>query len=217
MASRPVLETESGGAGALIAACVAIEGSAAHPWFAPNAVHSSRDIADAIHFLCVLHGRHPGVIELAALRATEPAARAWLGEAADAMADERRMLAKLAVAAGGAPSTPGSAQSEAAVAAQRGALVTLAQSDRHGCALGAAFAFALDWRIVRATLDRAAARLGVETPPFSLGQEDDIRLVADVIGENALAERALLFGATQLAHQHRGLWDLLEARASARA
>jgi hypothetical protein len=132
------------------------------------------------------------------------------------MADERRTLAKLAVAAGGAPSTPGSAQSEAAVAAQRGALVTLAQSDRHGCALGAAFAFALDWRVVRGTLDRAAAKLGIETPPFSLGHEDEIRLVADIIGENPLAERALLFGAGQLARQHWGLWDLIEARREAR-
>ena len=102
MASRPVDEVESGSAGALVAMCVAEAGSAAHRWFAPDRSHGSRDIADAIHFLCVLHGRHPGVIELAALRATEPAARAWLTDAADAMADERRYLAKLAVAAGGA-------------------------------------------------------------------------------------------------------------------
>jgi len=217
MASRPVDEAESGSAGALVALCVAEAGSAAHRWFAQSTPRGPRDIADAIHFLCVLHGRHPGVIELAALRATEPAARAWLSEAADAMADERRYLAKLAVAAGGAPSTPGSAQSEAAVAGQRGALVTLAQSDRHGCALGAALAFALDWRTVRELLDRAAERLGVDALPFRLGQADEIRLVADVIGESALAERALLFGASQLVRQHWGLWDLLEARKRARA
>ena len=216
MASHPVEQAESGSAGALLALCVAAEGSAAHCWFARQNMHA-RDVADAIHFLCVLHGRHPGVIELAALRATEPAARAWLNDAADAMADERKLLAKLAVAAGGAPSTPGSAQSEATVAGQRGALATLAQSDRHGCALGAALAFALDWRPVRAMLEGAAAKFGVDLPPFQLGQEDEIRLVADVIGENPLAERALLFGASQLVRQHWGLWDLLEARAEARA
>lgn len=216
MASHPVEQAESGSAGALLASCVAAEGSAAHSWFARANMHA-RDVADAIHFLCALHGRHPGVIELAALRATEPAARAWLNDAADAMADERKLLAKLAVAAGGAPSTPGSAQSEAAVASQRGALATLAQSDRHGCALGAALAFALDWRPVRAMLDHAAAKLDVDLSPFRLGQEDEIRLVADVIGENPLAERALLFGASQLVRQHWGLWDLLEARAEARA
>jgi hypothetical protein len=217
MASRPLDEVESGSAGALVAMCVAEAGSAAHRWFAADRSHGSRDIADAIHFLCVLHGRHPGVIELAALRATEPAARAWLTDAADAMADERRYLAKLAVAAGGAPSTPGSAQSEAAVAGQRAALVTLAQSDRHGCAVGAALAFALDWRTVRAMLDAAANRLGVDAPPFRLGQADEVRLVADVIGESALTERALLFGASQLVRQHWGLWDLLGARRDARA
>lgn len=216
MASRPVDEIESGSAGALVAMCVTESGSAAHRWFAPDARHGARDVADAIHFLCVLHGRHPGVIELAALRATEPAARAWLGEAAEAMADERRYLAKLAVAAGGAPSTPRSSQSEAAVAGQRAALATLAQSDRHGCAIGAALAFALDWRAVRLVLDAAANRLGVDVPAFSLGQPDEIRLVADVIGESALAERALLFGASQLVRQHWGLWDLLEARQEAR-
>jgi len=217
MASRPLDEVESGSAGALVAMCVAESGSAAHRWFADGTGHGPRDIADAIHFLCVLHGRHPGVIELAALRATEPAARAWLSDAAEAMTDERRYLAKLAVAAGGAPSTPHSNQSEAAVAGQRAALATLAQSDRHGCAIGAALAFALDWRAVRTVLDAAANRLGVDVPAFGLGQPDEMRLVADVIGESALAERALLFGASQLVRQHWGLWDLLEARKQARA
>lgn len=217
MASRPIDEAESGSAGALVAMCVAEAGSGAHRWFAADAGHGPRDIADAIHFLCVLQGRHPGVIELAALRATEPAARAWLSDAAEAMADERRYLAKLAVAAGGAPSTPNSSQSEGAVAGQRAALATLAQSDRHGCAIGAALAFALDWRAVRIVLDAAANRLGVDAPPFGLGQPDEVRLVADVIGEAALAERALLFGASQLVRQHWGLWDLLEARKAARA
>lgn len=221
MASRLIDQAESGSAGALITACVAEAASAAHPWFAGGTLSSgasaTRDLADAIHFLCVLHGRQPGVIELAAERVTDPAARAWLGEAAAGMAGERRLLARLAVAAGGMPSTPGSAQSEATVAGQRAALATLARSERNGCALGAALAFALDWKPVRALLDAAAARLGVDVPPFRLGDPDELRLVADVAGESALAERALLFGASQLAQQHYGLWDLLEARHEARA
>lgn len=219
MASR-LVEQDSAGAGALIATCVTGSGSAAHPYFSGGALGSGanavRNVADAVHFLCVLHGRHPGIVDLAAARVTEPAARAWLTEAATAMTDERRLLAKLAVAAGGAPSTPGHAASETAVATQRAALHTLAQSDRAGCALGAAIAFALDWRPVRALLDAAAGRLGIDTPPFRLGDPDELRLVADVAGESALVERALLFGATQLAHQHHGLWDLLEAREQAR-
>lgn len=219
MASR-IVEQESGGAGALISACVADQGSATHPYFSGGALaagaHAVRNVADVVHFLGVLHGRHPGIVELATGRVTEPAARAWLAEAGAAMADERRLLARLAVAAGGAPSTPGHAASESTVAAQRAALATLASSDRAGCALGAALAFALDWRPVRALLDVASARLGIEAPVFRLGDPDELRLVADVAGESALVERALLFGATQLAHQHRGLWDLLEAREQAR-
>ena len=219
MASRPI-EQESGGAGALIAACVAESGSAGHDYFGGQALragsHATRNLADAVHFLSVLHGRHPGIVDLAAGRVTEAAARAWLAEAGAAMVEERRLLARLAVAAGGAPSTPGHAASEATVAAQRAALATLALSDRAGCALGAALAFALDWRPVRALLDLAAERLGIEARPLRLADPDEIRLVADVAGESALVERALLFGASQLANQHRGLWDLLEAREQAR-
>lgn len=216
----PAASIGTSSAGALIAACVAASGSAAHPYFGggaltagPNAV---RNVADAVHFLCVLHGRHPGIVDLAAARVTEPAARAWLAEAAAAMTDERRLLARLAVAAGGAPSTPGHAASEAAVATQRAALHTLALSDRAGCALGTAIAFALDWRPVRALLDAAAKRFSIDAPAFRLGDPDELRLVADVAGESPLVERALLFGATQLAQQHHGLWDLLDAREHAR-
>ena len=137
MASRLALQAD--GAGAQLAACVASYGSAAHPWFAGGAwakgAYAGRNLADTLHFLCMLHGRHPGVVELAASRVVEPAARAWLAEAAAAMAEERRLLAQLSVAAGPIPSTPGSHASEAAITAQRAALATLALSDRAGCAL----------------------------------------------------------------------------------
>ena len=38
-----------------------------------------------------------------------------------------------------------------------------------------------------------------------------------MLGAQPSAERAMAFGARQLLAQHRGLWDLLEARASARS
>jgi len=50
--------------------------------------------------------------------------------------------------------------------------------------------------------------------PCSLGDAALLREVADGAAES---ERALLFGAQQLALQHRALWDLLEAREQARA
>jgi hypothetical protein len=220
MASISVAKASGAGTGALLIACVAEHGSAAHPYFVSEALRggpdSARNLADAVHFLCALHGRHPGIVDLAAGRAPEPAARAWLTAAGEAMAVERLYLTRLAVAAGPAPSTPGGGGSESAVIAQHGALATLAQSDRKGCALGAALAVAADWVTVRTLLDAAARRIGIEAPPCRLGEEAELRPIADAAGEVAAAERAMLFGAQQLSHQHFGLWDLLEARHQAR-
>lgn len=210
------LSVESAGGvrtGALLEACVAEHGSASHPYFASPALRNGANLADAIHFLCALHGRHPGVVDLAATRIVDPAGRAWLASAAEGAAAERALLTRLAVAAGPIPSTPGGGGSEGAIQAQRAALATLAQSDRKGCALGAALALAADWVAVRTVIEAAAKRLGVDVPANSLGDEARLRAVAD---EAAAAERALLFGAQQLALQHRALWDLLEARQQAR-
>jgi hypothetical protein len=219
MASLSVESAHGVRTGSLLAACVAEHGSATHIWFGSEALLSgpeaSRNLADAIHFLCALHGRHPGVIDLAAARTVDPDARAWLNAAAGAAAQERNLLTRLAVAAGPIPSTPGGGGSEAAIQAQRSALATLAQSDRKGTALGAALAFACDWAPVRRiVIDAAARRLAIETVPHGFGDESTLRAVADGAGTS---ERALLFGAQQLALQHRALWDLLEARAGARA
>src|SRR5688500_18023006 len=220
MASISVAKASGAGPGALLFACVAEHGSAAHPYFTSDTLLNERDsprnLADAVHFLCALHGRHPGIVDLAAGRALEPAARAWLTAAGEAMAVERLYLTRLAVAAGPVPSTPGGGGSESAVIAQHGALATLAQSDRKGCALGAALAFAADWAPVRTLLDAAARRVGIEAPPCRIGEEAVLRPIADAAGEVAAAERAMLFGAQQLSHQHFGLWDLLEARQPAR-
>lgn len=204
--------------GGLLAACVAEHGSATHPWFGSDALLSgpeaARNLADAIHLLTALHGRHPGVVDHAATRTVDSAGRAWLQAAAQAAAAERALLTRLAVAAGPIPSTPGGSSSEAAIQAQRGALSTLAQSDRKGTALGAALAFASDWAPVRkVVIEAAAKRLGVDVAPNGFGDAATLRAVAD---EAEATERALLFGAQQLSLQHRALWDLLEARAQAR-
>jgi hypothetical protein len=220
MASVSVAKAKGAGPGTLLAACVAEHGSATHPYFvSPTLVSgadSARNLADSVHFLCALHGRHPGIIDLAAGRVTDPAARTWLNAAIESMAVERAYLTRLAVAVGPVPSTPGGAGSEAAVLAQRSALATLAQSDRKGCALGAALAFAADWEPIRRLLDSVAQRVGIQVPPCRIGEEAELRPVADAGVDSPGTERALLFGAQQLALQHRGLWDLLEARQQAR-
>ena len=220
MASVSVEGAGRSRSGALLLASVAEHGSASHLYAGAEQMlrgpEAARNLADAIHFLAALHGRHPGIVDHAATRNVEPAPRAWLEEAAAAMAAERTYLTRLAVAAGAIPSTPGGAGSEAAILAQRAALATLALSDRRGCALGAALAFAADWEAVRAVLDAAAARFGVDTPQTRLPGRESILAAADEAGRDPATQRALLFGAEQLALQHRGLWDLLEARQQAR-
>ena len=96
------------------------------------------------------------------------------------------------------------------------AIEMLAQSERRGCALGAAMALIIDWGTIREVLDCAAKRFGVEAPEPRLLDTGPVRALADQSDGKPAVTRALLFGAEQVALQHRGLWDLLEARQQAR-
>jgi hypothetical protein len=199
---------------------VAAEGSARHPHL--NALleasgpHAARDLADAVHLLCSLHGRYPGLIEIALQRCPNGDAKAWLDRAAEGFERERLYLVRLTSAVGPLPSTPGAAETEAGLVAARHALETLATSERKGCALGAATALVGDWWPVRRLLDRAAARGGLECPAPSLPDESSVIEVIGRASDTPASERALAFGAEQLLLQHRALFELLEARATAR-
>ena len=221
MASASVERAGSSRTGALLLACVAEQGSAAHPYAAGEALlaapDAARDLADLVHFLCTVHGRYPGIIDQAALRVTDRGTRAWLTEAGYAYAGERAYLARLAAAAGPVPSTPGAAESDAAVRAQRHAIDLLAQSERSGCALGAAMAVVLDWAVIRRALDAAAERFGLPAPAYAAADGEAVAAVADACAASVPLQRAILFGAQQIAVQHYGLWDLLEARQQARS
>ncbi len=177
---------------------------------------AARDLADAVHLLCSLYGRHPGLVELALGQCAAGAVRDWLLAASDAFERERLYLVRLTAAVGPLPSTPGSAETESVLGGQRHAIETLALSERRGCALGATTALVSDWRAVRGVLDRAAARMGIDVPACSLPDDAAVAGVIAAAVEGAAAERALAFGGEQLLLQHRGLFDLLEARASAR-
>ncbi|MBV9932058.1 MAG: hypothetical protein JO013_14095 [Alphaproteobacteria bacterium] len=221
MASASLGSTAVPRAGEALGAAVRGEGSAAHPWAAAPALtappDAARNLADLVHYLCILHGRYPGVVDHATLRTTDPEARGWLANAAYAFAGERAFLARLAAAAGPVPSTPGAADTDAVVQAQRHAIEMLAQSERIGCALGAAMALVLDWAVVRRALDAAARRFGLETPAYAAPDPVLTEAVADrFAGASPTTGRALLFGARQILAQHHGLLDLLEARAQAR-
>ena len=199
---------------------VAAAGSARHPYLTALleawGVHSARDLGDAVHMLCSVHGRHPSVVELAHTHSPDAGARDWLARAAEAFERERLYLVRLTSAVGPVPSTPGAAETEASLAAARNAVEILATSERRGCALGAAAALVGDWWPVRRLLDRAATRAGIEPPAPALPDEASVVEVIAAAADSPATERALAFGGEQLLLQHRGLLDLLEARASAR-
>src|SRR3982751_181045 len=98
---------------------VAGEGCARHPHL--NALlessgpESGRDLSDAVHLLCNLHGRYPGLIEIALQRSPKGKAHEWLIRASDAFERERLYLVRLTAAVGPLPSTPGAAATEASL------------------------------------------------------------------------------------------------------
>jgi hypothetical protein len=141
----------------------------------------------------------------------------WLSRASEGFERERLYLVRLTSAVGPLPSTPGAAETEASLVAARHALETLAMSERGGCALGAATALVGDWWPIRRMLDRAAARVGTEAPAPSLPDEASVVAVIGRGADSPASQRALAFGGEQLLLQHRALFDLLEARAEARA
>lgn len=207
----------------VLARLVAQDGTARHAYClssierAPDGfVRDAAGFADAAHHLGMLHGKHPGVIDHSANRVVDNAARAWLKHAVEGFGRERTYLNRLVVAVGPLPSTSGHHQSSTIIAQQCHALEMLAQSDRRGCALGAAMALVLDWQPVRAILDAGAVRLGVEPPASQLpSAEETLTLLTELEAEYPIG-RAVQFGACQLLGQHRGLWDLLQARAEVR-
>lgn len=220
MASRFAAGPHSASAADALLGLIADEGVASHPYLRDRAAfdgpEATRNLADAVHFLCVLHGRHPGLIDHAAESTTCAISQRWLAEAAQAFGNERLYVTRLAVAAGPVPSTPGSADSEAAVGGQCHALQMLARSERRGCPLGAAIALVGDWMAFRPLLDHAARRLGVEVPVCRLPGEAEVAAVIEKVAAEPAVCRAMGFGASQVLVQHRGLFDLLEARHSAR-
>lgn len=181
-----------------------------------SGAHNARDIADSVHLLCAVHGHHPGLIEQALALCPAGPAHSWLGRAADAFDRERLYLVRLTAAVGPMPSTPGAAETESTLVAQRHALEILAKSERRGCALGAATALVSDWWPIRRLLDRAAIRVGIESPAPSLPDEASILAVIAEECDTPASERAMAFGGEQMLLQNRGLLDLLQARAEAR-
>ncbi|MEZ5708718.1 MAG: hypothetical protein R3E02_04935 [Blastomonas sp.] len=177
---------------------------------------AAADLADVAHFICLLHGRYPGLIDYAATRSADPELGKWLASACEGFAGERALLTKLTVAAGPIASTPGQDQCTPAIIALRSALNNLSQSDRNGCAVGAAFALAIDWTTIRAVLEIIARRVGMEARECQLPELAETVELAGIAGQDRLIERAMAFGAAQMLQQHQLFWDMLAARRTSR-
>lgn len=212
MVAQTSIAKTGDGAAELVIRLAAIDGIAAHPHLLRLSERgtSARDLSDAVHALCSLHGHHPDLIEIvASLLPLSP----WLDQAASSFAVERLALTRLVAAAGPLPSTPGQAETAAAMTMAGHALEMLARSERKGVSMGAVAALVIDWAAVRPVLANAAERWSVALPASTL---PDATATADALAAHDGAERAIGFGAQQLFAQDRALWDLLEARASAR-
>ncbi len=181
------------------------------------AILDTSDVADIAHFLCVLHGRHPGVVDHASGKTTEVDARDWFVEAMNGFASERAFLTKLTVSAGPISGVSANDQSNATLMGQRKAMEMLSQSDRNGCALGASLALVLDWQSIRPVLEQIALKLDVEPRQWPLPSVEKTEALYSKLSQSSATARALRFGADQILSQHRGLWQLLEARRNVRA
>jgi len=195
-----------------------VDGSAVHPHLSLliSTRAASRDLSDAVHALCAVHGDHPDLAAEARTHCIQPDACDWLDAVAEAFAGERAYIARLAAAAGPLPSTPGQAETETALLTSRHAIAMLAKSERRGCATGAVAALVHDWGMIRRLLDAAALRFGVEPAPRAFPPHLETGASIDALGGTPATERAIGFGAQQLFAQHRAIWDLLEARARSR-
>ncbi|MBJ6121024.1 hypothetical protein JAO74_04365 [Sphingomonas sp. BT553] len=202
----------------MLTGLIAVDGSTRHPHvrrlLAPRP--SRRDLSDAVHALCTVHGGHPGMIDEASKHCAQPDACDWLAVAARGFAGERAMLVRLSAAVGPLPSTPGQAETEGVLVGMRHALGMLAQSDRGGCATGAVAALVMDWETVRQLLAVAADCFGAELAPSRLPAAGVNAAAVAMLGDTPATERAMGFGVRQLLGQQYGLWNLLEARAAAR-
>ena len=169
-------------------------------------------IADIAHFMCISHGRLPGVVDHAASKIVDEAARVWLLRAIEGFSAERALLNQLTVAAGPIRRLVGQDKISALLANQSKSFEMLATSDRNGCPAGAAIAFVLDWQASRGLLDHAALALGIEPPKITLPDIQMSENLANDLGATEAQKRAMLFGAQQLLAQQRGLWQLIAAR-----
>lgn len=169
-------------------------------------------LADIAHFLHISHGRHPGIIDFAAQKIVDDAARGWLITAIEGLAAERAMLNRLTVTAGPIRRLHGQDKVNSVVEGQAKSFQLLASSDRKGCPAGAAIAFVVDWHQTRGLLDMVTTGVGLDPVPLRLPSVAACIQLARELDDGATCRRAMSFGAQQMLALQRGLWQLIVAR-----
>lgn len=168
--------------------------------------------ADIAHFLNVCFGRHPGIVDHAANKIVDQAARDWLVRAINGFAIERAFLNRLTVAAGPIHRQVGQDRVTALIDGQSRSVEMLATSDRVGCPAGAALAFVIDWTATRPILEYVAMSLALEVPQCELPEIGECETLANALSATGAVQRAMSFGSEQMLAQQRGLWQLIAAR-----
>lgn len=189
-----------------------VEGSSRPDLRSPFKFARGALVADVAHFINISHGRHPGVIDHAALKIVEDPARQWLMTAIAAFAQERSFLNALTVAAGPERRHSNENKIAALILGQAKNFEMLASSDRKGCPAGAAIAFVIDWQRTRHLLSAVALHTGLDVPPCALPSIDHCLNLAEKLGTTDSSRRAMRFGAEQILAQQKGLWRLIAAR-----
>lgn len=176
-------------------------------------------IADAVHFLTILHGEMPSLLD--ALATGNGDLQGPLEQAAAQFSDDRIWLASLAASSGIYPGLQGLTSAETIVRNIRSAMLTLARSQRHGCGLGVALGFLIDWPGLRAALDAAGTAIFTARWPAPAGRwPGDALLSLTALAAPRFQEigsrRAIAFGAGQFVQIHAQLLELVETRAAIR-
>lgn len=173
-------------------------------------------IADIAHYLCVAHGRHPGIIEHAMSKIVDECSRDWLIKAADGFTRERIYLTELTVAAGPISRTVGQDETDMLIVNQSKQYQMLASSDRRGCPIGAATSFIIDWYNIRKLVDILALQLNIYVPQIVLPNISETEDMITRYADSPNIIRAINFGADQILSQQRAFWNIITARSIAR-
>lgn len=173
-------------------------------------------IADIAHYLCVAHGRHPGIIEHAMSKIVDECSRDWLIKAADGFTRERIYLTELTVAAGPISRTVGQDETDMLIVNQSKQYQMLASSDRRGCPIGAATSFIIDWYNIRKLVDILALQLNIYVPQIVLPNISETEDMITRYADSPNIIRAINFGADQILSQQRAFWNIITARSMAR-